>query len=117
MRVAGANGKVIIEDAKIASDFFSRFFGMICVDSKKGPFAMWFPHCSSIHMLFMRFSLDLIFLNRQKQVVKIVYSAKPWTPVIMSFRAESVLEIIPGNWDREQLRVGDYLVFDESNKP
>ncbi len=111
MIIKNVSGVVLLSDVKVASDFLSRLFGMLFVNPEIGPSAIWFPNCNSIHMLFMRFPLDLIFLNRNRKIVKIAMNVRPWTPVVGCREAESVLELIPGTWDPEQFRVGESLSF------
>ncbi len=52
--------------------------------------------CGSIHTCFMRFPLDLIFLNAHNQITKIVLNIKPWRMVWGGWSAHSVIEFQSG---------------------
>ncbi|MEP0804135.1 MAG: DUF192 domain-containing protein [Chloroflexota bacterium] len=66
---------------------------------------------SSIHMLFVRFELAVIWINSQMQVVDKVL-AKPWSPAYFSKQpARYVLEIHPARW--EEYQIGDTVQFQD----
>jgi len=64
---------------------------------------------SSVHMAFMRFPIDAVFLDRDLRVVKIAADLKPWRAA-GSRGAKAVLEIPAGEAERRGLSVGDRLV-------
>jgi uncharacterized protein len=66
---------------------------------------------SSIHMMFMRYPIDAVFLDRELQVLKVVENLRPWR--FASRRgAKQVLELRAGAAEERRLRVGDRLVVD-----
>lgn len=77
----GDNMKVQIEtqilNIKLCQTFFSRFIGMIG-KKKKFKYGFYFPNCSSIHTFFMKQPIDVIFVNKNNQVISIHYHVKPW---------------------------------------
>src|SRR5262245_61559913 len=64
----------------------------------------------SVHTWFMRFPIDVVFLDRDLTVVKIRRHMSPWRGAAR-FRARSVLELAAGECDRLHLEVGDRLSF------
>ncbi|MGZ8696862.1 MAG: DUF192 domain-containing protein [Gaiellaceae bacterium] len=64
---------------------------------------------SSVHMAFMRFPIDAVFLDRDLRVVKIAAGLQPWR-VAGSRGAKAVLEIPAGEASLRGLTVGDRLV-------
>ena len=64
---------------------------------------------SSVHMAFMRFAIDAVFLDSDLRVVKIAPDLRPWR-MAGSRGAKSVLEIAAGEAARRGLSVGDRLV-------
>jgi uncharacterized protein len=79
---------------------------------------MLFPRTGSIHMFFMRFPIDAIFLDRELRILKVVPDLKPWR---MAARrgAKQVLEIAAGEAERRGLEPGTQLVLrqEEGEKP
>ena len=68
---------------------------------------------SSVHMAFMRFAIDAVFLDRDLRVVKIAAGLKTWRAA-GARGSKSVLEIAAGEAARRGLTVGDRLVVDSS---
>jgi hypothetical protein len=64
---------------------------------------------SSIHMAFMRFPIDAVFLDANFRVVKITADLRPWRTAA-SRRAKAVLEIAAGEAERRGVTTGDRLV-------
>jgi uncharacterized membrane protein (UPF0127 family) len=66
----------------------------------------------SVHTWFMRFPIDVVFLDRDLTVLKIRKDLGPWR-TSARFRARSVLELASGECDRVRLEVGDRLAFEQ----
>lgn len=66
-----------------------------------------------IHTFFMRFPIDLVFLDRANQIVRIVANVKPWRLTAPVFGARAVVEIEAGAAARNSNRVGDQVTFEE----
>jgi hypothetical protein len=64
---------------------------------------------STITMLFMRFAIDAVFLDRDRRVVKVAHGLRPWVPAIGAARADSVLELPAGTAARTGTQAGDVL--------
>jgi uncharacterized protein len=68
--------------------------------------------CSSIHMFFMRFPLDVIYLNKDDQVVRVQQGIRPWRIGPLHTRgARYVIELPVGVIERSGTSVGDQLSF------
>jgi hypothetical protein len=55
---------------------------------------MWFPETSIVHTFFMRFALDIVFLDRDEVVLKVCAHVPPWRIAIGPPGTRSVLETI-----------------------
>ena len=69
--------------------------------------ALYLAPCDSIHTFFMKFNLDLIFLNKDMKVEKIVRNIAPHRMVYGGFNAKSVLETASGWFPENLLNKGD----------
>ena len=68
---------------------------------------------SSIHMFFMRFPIDAVFLDRDFRVLRVAADLKPWR--LASKRgAKAVLELPAGRCSRAGVREGDRLELDDA---
>lgn len=72
--------------------------------------------CFSIHTMFMRFDIDVIFVDEDGRVVKVVRDMAPWR-IALDPTAHAVVELPAGCLRDRQVTVGDrmYLV-DSSGK-
>jgi uncharacterized membrane protein (UPF0127 family) len=66
-----------------------------------------------IHTFFMRFTIDLVFLDRGNRIVRIIPVVKPWRMTAPVFGARACLEIEAGAAARNSTRVGDEIKFEE----
>jgi uncharacterized membrane protein (UPF0127 family) len=63
---------------------------------------------SSIHTFFLRFPIDLVFLDRDLTVRKVVPRVGPWR-VVLGFGSKMVLELAAGECERRSVSAGDRL--------
>lgn len=76
--------KKIVARVKIAGSFFRRFRGLMLENKKNFDYALVFPFEkesrleASIHMLFMRFPIDVLWLDARRHVVDKRAALKPW---------------------------------------
>jgi uncharacterized protein len=62
----------------------------------------------SVHTWFMRFPIDVVFLDRELRVLRVVEALRPWR-VAAARGAKAVLELPAGAAARARLREGDVL--------
>jgi uncharacterized membrane protein (UPF0127 family) len=65
-----------------------------------------------MHMLFMRFAIDIVFLNRQGRAIRIDHNLRPWRISSIVWGARKVLELPAGAAARSQTEVGDQIIFE-----
>ena len=83
-----------------ARDPLTRLFGMIGRRFVCGKFdALIFERCSSVHSCFMRYPLDLVFIDRESRVVSVHRRVRPWKFVFGGKGAVTVIELPPGAID------------------
>ena len=102
-----SDGRVICERCGIAASMGARMRGLLG-RSELSPddgllIATW-----SIHMFFMRFAIDAVFLDRDLVVRKVVADLKPWR-VAFGRGSKSVLELPAGEAGRRGIHPGDRL--------
>lgn len=83
-----------------ARDPLTRLFGMIGRRFVCGKFdALIFERCSSVHSCFMRYPLDLVFIDKENKVVSVYRRFRPWRIAFGGKGAVSVIELPPGAID------------------
>jgi uncharacterized membrane protein (UPF0127 family) len=108
MILKNSKGEMICEKAKVADTMFTRILGLMFSKDLAAQHGLLICPCNSIHTFFMNYSLDIIFLDKKFQVVKVIYNMHPWRISWMYFRAHQVLEMKAGHL-RSGVEVGEKL--------
>jgi uncharacterized membrane protein (UPF0127 family) len=103
------DGTVVCAQCAIASTPIARLKGLLGRSSLEAGEGLLFPRTGSIHMFFMRFPLDVVFCNRELEVVKVVRNLKPWKTAAAR-GAKVVIELPVGA--AAGIEPGDRLVLD-----
>jgi hypothetical protein len=72
---------------------------------------LWIVPCESVHTFFMRFAIDLVYLDRRNRVRKVRSAVLPWR-LSACLSAHSVLELAPGTIEKTRTEKGDQLEFE-----
>lgn len=97
--------------ADVADTPKARMVGLLNRDNLPDGHALLITQCRSIHMFFMRFSIDAVFIDRRKSVVGVVENIKPFQMSPIFFRASSVIELPAGTVYKTGTTKGDQLTF------
>ena len=73
---------------------------------------LWIAPCEAIHTFFMRFPIDVVFLDKDKRVTKLVRRLKS-SRLSLSWRAHSVVELPVGVIEQTRTEVGDLIEIHE----
>ncbi|MDQ6771482.1 MAG: DUF192 domain-containing protein [Candidatus Dormibacteraeota bacterium] len=107
-----ATGRVLAERLQVPSNFLTRGVGLMGRRDLPAGEAMWIAPCNGIHMFFMRFALDLIFLDRAQRVVRVYSQLRPWRVVPLVRGAHSVVELPAGATEGADLSRGRQLAIE-----
>jgi uncharacterized protein len=102
-------GKLVCQNARRADSFLARFIGLLGRSSLAPGEGLWIEPCSSIHMFFMRFPLDAVFVDRAGAVTRVVSDLRPWRIATGGRSAHAVLELQVGGLLSSGTREGDVL--------
>jgi uncharacterized membrane protein (UPF0127 family) len=69
---------------------------------------LWIIRCEAVHTFWMRFSIDLVYLDRKKRIKKLSRQVPPWR-LSACLTAHSVLELPPGTIRNTATERGDAL--------
>lgn len=103
----GHNGKRFIENVVVADSFWLKLTGYMFRSEPHVPGILFSP-CNSIQTTFMKFPLDLAFLDKNNRVVKVTRHIKPWRFTPFYFKASTTLEV-PAGVLPSSLKEGDVL--------
>jgi uncharacterized membrane protein (UPF0127 family) len=107
-----ADGVVVCERCEVPETGFGRARGLIGRDGLEPGGGMLIDRAGSVHMLFMRFPIDVVFLDRNWKVVRIVRGLRPWR-VTGARKAVAALELPVGGVDEVGLVEGEVLAVED----
>jgi uncharacterized membrane protein (UPF0127 family) len=101
----------------VASSHKERMVGLLNRSGLEEGEALLIEACAAIHMIGMRFSIDVVFLDTKRRVLKTVENVRPWTPLVSCSGADSALELPTGAIARTKTQPGDQLLFSPQEPP
>ena len=72
---------------------------------------------NAIHTCFMRFPIDVVFVDSNLRVVHLIHRLRPWRVSRIVWRARGVLELPPGTLALTQTQLGDRLTMATAARP
>ncbi len=107
MLVNLTRNEVIAKKVRRCDHVFSRLKGLLGTDKLNPEEACWLIPCNMVHTIGMRYPIDVIFLNKKKEIVSIIQNLKPnrFSPLVVA--AHSVVEFAAGA--ERKIRVGEQL--------
>ena len=103
-------GDVLAQHVTEARTFGARLLGLMFRKSLAPQTALLLEPCPQIHTCFMRFCIDVIFLDAHNRVVTVVENIKPWRMSKFYSSARRTLEL-PGGSLQGRVQMGDELIF------
>lgn len=99
---------------ELADSFWKRFCGLMLRAELPEGHGLLLDPCNQIHMMFMKFPIDAVFLDPEDRVVICYRSLKPWWGLSSWHRnAVKVLELPAETLSIVKVQPGDRLVFQE----
>ena len=111
MYIEGAPEGAPFLEVKMADGFFTRLSGLMLQKKLPQGTGLLLAPCNSVHMCFMRFAIDVIYIDKEYKIIKVVKNLKPWVGLSMCCKAWSALEVNAGEAERCGLEVGKTLFF------
>jgi len=108
-------GTVLADKVEHALSLWARFMGLMGRRSLAAGSALWLPGTNGIHMFFMRFPIDAVFLGRPdgdgaRRVMSTHRGIRPWIGIVPFIRGgHGVLELPVGAIDASGTVRGDIV--------
>ena len=114
-------GSRLADSAGSADSLWAKFIGLMGRPGLVDGAGLWLPDVNNIHMMFMRFPIDCVFVGRPssadgtRQVTAIRRGLPPWRGVVWYVRgAAGTLELPVGTIDRTATAVGDRILIEDA---
>ena len=109
-KVLGADKEIEI---LVADSFLTRFAGLMFQQKLPAATGLFLAPCNSVHMCFMRFAIDVVYLDKEYKILKVVKNLKPWIGLSMCSNAWATIELAAGEAEHCGCEVGKRLVTEK----
>jgi uncharacterized protein len=111
---------VLADRVEVAASLWGKFKGLMGRPSLAPDAGLWLPDSNGIHMMFMRFPIDAVFVDRpdpaaggSRKVVSVHRDLRTWIGLVPLVRgAHGVLELPVGTIERTGTLVGDAIALE-----
>ena len=99
---------VLSNETKYAKGIIERGIGMIARNFSNFD-GMVFENCNTIHTLFMRIKLDIVFIDADNRITSLHSSVPAWIPMLRDKKGVTTIELPEGTIAESNSAVGDIL--------
>jgi uncharacterized membrane protein (UPF0127 family) len=113
----------LAERLEVADSLWGKFMGLMGRPGLEPESGLWLTGSNGIHMMFMRFAIDAVFLGAPdpardgaRPVVSVHRGLRAWTGLVPLVRgANGVLELPVGAIERSGTAVGDLVALEPAD--
>jgi uncharacterized membrane protein (UPF0127 family) len=102
-------GTLVAERCRVARSLRDRTVGLLGTPKPSAGDGLLIERTQSIHMFFMRYPIDVLFVDRGARVTRCVPGLRPWRVVWWARGARDCVELGVGSIEASDTRVGDQL--------
>jgi uncharacterized membrane protein (UPF0127 family) len=103
--------RVILPECEVTTNAWERMKGLLPKSSLAEGEGLYLAPCTSVHTFFMRFAIDVAFLDRSGRVLALYDGLKPWRLSGFHLTAAGVLEAPAGSLARAGVVKGEVLTL------
>ncbi len=102
--------EVFANDLKMNNTYFSRLIGLMFKKSLAAGSGIVLKPCTQIHTCFMRFNIDVIFLDENLQVLHVIENMPPWRVSPLFLKSRYTVEL-PARTLKGRVKKGEILAL------
>ena len=102
-------GTLLGDRIEVADTSMSRMFGLLGRRGLGDGEGLWIRPSSGVHTVGMKFSIDVIGLDKELKVVRVWPRLVPYRVTSVDLKVRSVIELGAGGIDQGDVMVGDLL--------
>jgi len=99
--------RLVASQCMVAEGPWERMKGLLGHSHLASGQGMWIEPCNNVHTFFMKFAIDVVYLNWEGQILRIIKKMEPWRTHLPVWSGRVALELPAGASDG--LEVGDTL--------
>lgn len=107
-------GQILADRVNVARSFFQRTKGLLGRNSMERGEGLYISKCASIHTFFMKFAIDVLFLDKDMIVTRAIIGIKPYGLAFSPWSTTGVLEFWHGALEDTPCSVGDRISITET---
>jgi len=104
-----ASGRAVAERVRLAATHWTRLRGLIGTSGLAADEGLWIVPCRQVHMFWMRYPIDVAFLDDDLRVVGLQADLRPWRISPGFPAARSALELAAGALAACGIGIGAHL--------
>ena len=112
--MVASDGSVVLARVGLTETAMERLRGLLMRPEPQMGQGLLLVPCASVHSCFMSYAIDVVFLDRQERIVKIVREMQPFR-LAMAPGSHRVLEMRAGETERCGMKPGDQLFWVEAS--
>ena len=102
------------EHIQCATTSWTRLVGLLGRTGLAAGEGLWISPSSGVHTMGMRFTIDVVGLDREIRIVRLWPLLRPYRMTVVDTRVKSVLELGEGQIAKLGLCAGDQLYFESA---
>lgn len=106
---------ILVSDTSRTNNALERMRGLLFRTKLKPLQALWIEPCPSIHTFGMKYSIDIIFLDKSGMVLKVVENLLPMR-IATCKKAKVSIELLAGEAEKLRIELGTQLAWVKNNK-
>jgi uncharacterized membrane protein (UPF0127 family) len=103
---------ILGDSVAVADTSSTRRTGLLKHEKLNPGEGLWIVPCESVHTFFMKFPIDLVYLDKQRKVRKVRHRVPAWR-LSMCLSADSILELPAGTAEQSGTQVNDQLKLEK----
>ena len=103
------NNALLADKATMADNFLKRLIGLLNRSALQEGEGLILNPSNSIHTCFMRFAIDVLFLDKNNQIIAMLPSLKPFRLSAVYFKGLLTIELPSGVIEKTGTKTGDII--------
>lgn len=104
-----ARDVILAYEAKLATSLEQRMKGLLGRNSLSANEALILKPCTSIHTFFMRFPIDVLFLDQNMRIIRLIQNMPPNRVSPMIWAGRMAIELPAGKISQTNTQAGDLI--------
>lgn len=102
-------GVIVADEVKLATSFWLRLKGLMFTAKLPEGNALYLSPCRTIHTFFMRYPIDVVYLDEKQKIIAVDFELKPNKLGSILWNVKDIVELPSGTIKKKKLEIGQVL--------